>query len=70
MEYHVVVEKMCACARRKDMPQIKTFDDKENALRVARAWAQQLNESFCGKHDFNVIAVDENYVIAVGEGSY
>jgi hypothetical protein len=70
MEYHVVVEKMCGCAKRKDMPQIKTFDDKENAQRVAYAWAQQLNESFCGKHAFDVVPVDDNFVIAVGEGSY
>jgi hypothetical protein len=52
------------------MPQIKTFDDKENAMRVARAWAQELNETFCGMHEFDVVEVDENYVIAVGEGSY
>ena len=70
MEYHVVVERMCKCARRQNMPQIKTFDDKENAGRVARAWAQQLNESFCGDHAFDVIEVDDNFVIAVGEGSY
>jgi len=65
MEYHVVVEKMCGCARRKDMPQIKTFNDQEDALRVARAWAQQL-----GKHAFDVVPVDDNFVIAVGEGSF
>jgi hypothetical protein len=70
MEHHVVVEKMCGCAKRQNMPQIKTFDDKENALMVARAWAQQLNESFCGKHEFGVVEVDDNYVISVGEGSY
>jgi hypothetical protein len=70
MEYHIVVEKLCGCAKRKGMPQIKTFDDKENAHRVARAWAQELNESFCGQHEFNVIEVDDNFVIAVGEGSY
>lgn len=70
MEYHVVVEKMCGCAKRKNMPQIKTFEDKDSALRVARAWAQQLNESFCGKHAFDVIPVDDNFVISVGEGSY
>jgi len=52
------------------MPQIKTFDDKENAMRVARAWAQELNESFCGQHEFDVVAVDDNFVITVGEGSY
>lgn len=70
MEYHVVMEKLCGCAKRQNMPQIKTFDDKEKALMVARAWAQQLNESFCGKHEFNVVPVNDNYVIAVGEGSY
>ena len=70
MEHHIVVEKMCKCARRQNMPQIKTLDDKENALRVARAWAQQLNESFCGQHEFNVTEVDNNFVIGVSEGSY
>lgn len=70
MEYHVVVEKMCKCAIRKNMPRIKTFDDKENAHRVARAWAQELNETFCGQHEFNVVEVDDNFVIAVAEGSY
>ncbi len=70
MEYHVVVEKMCGCAKRQNMPQIKTFEDKESAQMVARAWAQQLNESFCGKHEFGVVAVEDNYVISVGEGSY
>ena len=70
MSHHVVVEKMCACAKRKEMPQIKTFDDKESALMVARAWAQELNETFCGKHGFDVVEVDDHYVISVGEGSY
>ena len=68
--YHVVVETLCACAKRKNMPQIKSFDDKENAYRIARAWAQELNESFCGQHEFSVVEVDENYVIAIAEGSY
>lgn len=70
MEHHVVVEKMCKCARRQNMPQIKTLKDKEDAMRIARAWAQQLNESFCGQHEFDVIEVDDNYVISVGEGSF
>lgn len=70
MDHHIVVEKMCACARRKSMPQIKTLDNKESALRVARAWSQELNETFCGKHEFEAVEVDDNYVIAVREGSY
>lgn len=63
--YHVVVEKLCGCAKRKDMPQIKSFDDKENAYRVARAWAQECNETFCTQHEFSVMEVDDNYVISV-----
>lgn len=70
MNHHVVVERLCGCAKRKNMPQIKSFDDKENAMRVARAWAQELNETFCGKHEFAVVEVDDNFVISVGEGSY
>ena len=70
MDHHIEVEKLCRCAQRKQMPQIKTFDDKENAYRVARAWSQELNETFCGMHEFDVVEVDDNYVIAVGEGSY
>ena len=68
MEYHVVVERLCKCAVRKGMPQIKTFDDRENAYRVARAWAQELNETFCGAHSFGVTEVGDNFVIGVGEG--
>ena len=70
MKHHVVVEKMCQCAQRKKMPQIKSFDDKESSMRVARAWAQELNETFCGEHAFGVVEVDDNYVISVEEGSY
>ncbi|KIM11378.1 MAG: hypothetical protein KU37_07050 [Sulfuricurvum sp. PC08-66] len=70
MDHHIVVEKLCGCAKRKGMPQIKTLQDKEDAHRIARAWAQELNESFCGQHSFGVVEVDDNFVITVGEGSY
>ena len=65
MMYHVVVEKLCGCAKRKNMPQIKSFDDKDSAHRIARAWANELNETFCGEHEFAVTEVDDNYVISV-----
>ena len=65
MQYHVVVETLCECAQRKKMPQIKSFEDKDSALKVARAWASELNETFCGEHEFNVVEVNDNYVISV-----
>lgn len=66
MKYHVVVEELCECAKRKNMPQIKSFDDKDSAHRIARAWANELNETFCGEHEFAVTEVNDNYVISVG----
>ena len=63
--HHVIVEKMCLCAKRKKMPQIKSFEDKEVALQIAKAWTQELNSTFCGEHEFAVVEVDENYVISV-----
>jgi hypothetical protein len=29
-----------------------------------------MNETFCGKHEFDVVEVDDNFVIAMSEGSY
>ena len=63
--YHVVLEKLCACAKRSRMPQIKSFEDKQSAQDLAINWAAQLNEKFCAKHSFSVFEVDDNYVIAV-----
>lgn len=63
--YHVVVEKMCPCALRKKMPQIKSFETREAAGKTAEIWAHELNETFCREHEFNVIEVDDNYVISV-----
>ncbi len=37
MNHHIVVEKMCKCAQRKNMPQIKTLSDEGSAHHVARA---------------------------------
>lgn len=70
MEHHVVMEKMCSCARRKKIPQIRTFENKEEAFGIAKIWANELNQAFCGEHAFGVVEVDENYVISVEEGSY
>ena len=44
---------------------IKSFDDKDSAFKIARAWANELNETFCGEHEFAVTEVDDNYVISV-----
>jgi len=69
-QYHVVIEKLCGCAKKRGLEQIRTFDNKEEAEEHAREWADNLNNTFCGKHGFDVEEVGDNYVISVEEGGF
>lgn len=70
MEHHVVMEKLCGCAKRHNLPRIRTFDTKDDAYQAAKVWANELNQVYCGNHAFGVVEVDDNFVINVDEGSY
>jgi hypothetical protein len=69
-QHHVVLEKLCLCAKRAAVEQIRTFDTKSDAEEHAYEWADSLNNSFCGKHGFDIVEVDDNYVISVEEGGF
>lgn len=69
-QYHVVLEKLCACAKKHTTEQIHSFDTKEEAEDYSYEWAEKLNTSFCGKHGFQSIAVDDNFVISVESGGF
>ena len=68
MEHHVIIEKLCSCAKREGMSQIETFEEKTEALDAAQAQAAFMQSSFCGKHDFDVTEVDGHYVIGMVGG--
>ncbi|MBN2816486.1 MAG: hypothetical protein JXQ67_07355 [Campylobacterales bacterium] len=70
MLYHVVLEKLCVCALKSDTEQIRSFSSKEEALLEAHEWAESLSNSFCGKHAFDVVEVENNYVISVETGGF
>lgn len=65
---HVVLETLCRCAQKRGLEQIRSCHDKIDAETEAYDWAESLNSSYCGKHSFEVVEVDDNYVIAVVEG--
>jgi len=67
---HVVLEKLCACAKKNGLDQIRSFDTKEEAEEHAYEWADNLNNSYCGKHGFDVQEVEDNFVISVEEGGF
>lgn len=68
MEHHVVIEKLCSCAKKEGLSQIVTYDAKEDAFEAAETQMAYMNNSFCGKHEFQVVEVDENYVIGMVGG--
>lgn len=68
--FHVVVEKLCSCALKNNLEQIRSFDTKEEAEEHAYEWADNLNNTYCGKHGFDVVEVDDNFVISVEEGGF
>jgi len=68
MEHHVIIEKLCSCAKKEGMDQIVTFDSKEGAKSAADAQLAFMQNSFCGKHNFDVTEVDDHYVIGMVGG--
>jgi len=68
MEHHVVIEKLCSCAKKEGLSQISTYDDKEVAFKAAEDQLDYMNGSFCGKHEFQLVQVDDNFVIGMVGG--
>lgn len=68
MEYHVVIEKLCSCAKKEGLPQIASFESKDAALSGAETQLAFMQGSFCGKHEFQLVEVDDNYVIGMVGG--
>lgn len=68
--YHVVLEKLCGCAKKNGLEQIRSFASREEAEEHAYEWADNLNNTYCGKHGFDVVEVEDNFVISVEEGGF
>ncbi|MDM5270840.1 hypothetical protein PGH07_01460 [Sulfurovum sp. zt1-1] len=65
MEHHVIIEKLCSCAKRDGLSQVVTFDTKESAKNAAETQLSFMESSFCGKHNFDITEVDDHYVIGM-----
>lgn len=68
MEHHIVIEKLCSCAKKEGLNQIATFETKGEALKAAETKLAHMNGSFCGKHTFQLVEVDDHYVIGMVGG--
>jgi len=57
------MEKQCGCFKKSDFLAEQTFETKEEALKEALAMCEDMNETFCQKHNFSVEENGEEIVI-------
>lgn len=63
--FTVKMEKECGCFKRSGMESTKTFGNKDDAMIEAKAWAEEMNETFCQKHNFTIAEEGNDLVIKV-----
>lgn len=63
--FNVKMEKECGCFKRSGMESIKTFMNKDDAMLEAKEWAEEMNETFCQKHNFTVVEEGNDLIIKV-----
>lgn len=68
MEHHVIIEKLCSCAKKGGLNQVVSFDTKERALEGAQMQLTVMQSTFCAKHEFDITEVDAHYVIGMLPG--
>lgn len=63
--FTVKMEKECGCFKRSGMESTKTFENKDDAMIEANAWAEEMNETFCQKHNFAIVEDGNELIIKV-----
>lgn len=63
--FNVKMEKECGCFKRSGMESVKSFENRDDALLEAKEWAEEMNETFCKKHNFSVVEEGNDLIIKV-----
>lgn len=63
--FNVKMEKECGCFKRSGMESVKTFGNKDDAMVEAAQWAEEMNETFCQKHNFTIVEEGNDLIIKV-----
>lgn len=61
--FNVRMEKECGCFKRSGMESVKTYENKDDAMVEATQWAEEMNETFCQKHNFSIIEEGNDLII-------
>lgn len=67
--FKIVVEKECGCFKRSSLQNNIAMDSKDDALLKTLAMRDEMNDDFCGKHEFKIQEVGNEFVIAMSDST-
>lgn len=60
-QYQVVVKNACSCFFRSGMFEVKAFESAVEAKTYAEATLQEMQNTFCSKHQFRLLESFDGY---------
>lgn len=63
----IYVEHECGCFRKSDLENNIVIEQKDDALIKAIEMSNQMNNDFCGKHEFHVIEENSHFMIGINQ---
>ena len=67
--FKIIVEKECGCFKRSEMQNGVSMDSKDDALLKSLSMRDTMNDDFCGKHEFKIQEVGNDFVIAMSDST-
>ena len=67
--FKIIVEKECGCFKKSEMINNETLQDKDDALIKSLSMVNIMNDDFCGKHEFKLQEVGNDFVIAMSDST-
>ena len=67
--FKVVIEKECGCFKKSDMENNVSYESKDDALMSSIEMSNKMNEDFCGKHEFKLLEIENDFVIAMNDST-
>ena len=67
--FKIIIENECGCFKKSDMQNGESIGNKDDALMKSLDMVNIMNNEFCGKHDFKLQEVGEDFVIAMGDST-